>query len=121
MLDRLQCHAQRLDGYTELRWHVNHATRLTVRKGALLQSSQSREGCVSARCYRSGAFGFPSRPGDGDAVIVAALAEARGNGTLYERVVGGSPASLPRTEPGTGIYDYRDGHRWSAPRKSGSL
>jgi hypothetical protein len=49
------------------------------------------------------------------------LAEARGNGTLYERVVGGSTASLPRTEPGTGIYDYREGHRRSAPRKSGSL
>ena len=78
-----------------------------MRKGALLQNSQSREGGVSARCYRSGAFGFASRPGDSDAAIVAALAEARANGTLYERVVGGSPASLPRTEPGTGIYDYR--------------
>jgi hypothetical protein len=31
-------------GYTELRWHANHATRLTMRKGALLQNSQSREG-----------------------------------------------------------------------------
>ena len=57
MLDRLQRHAQQLDGYTELRWHVNHATRLTMRKGALLQNGQSREGGVSARCYRSGAFG----------------------------------------------------------------
>jgi TldD protein len=107
MLDRLQRHAQQLDGYTELRWHANHATRLAMRKGALLQNSQSREGGVSARCYRSGAFGFASRPGDSDAAIVAALAEARANATLYERAVGGSPASLPRTEPGTGIYDYR--------------
>ena len=107
MLDRLQRHAQELDGYTELRWHVNHATRVTMRKGALLQNSQSREGGVSARCYRSGAFGFASQPGDSDAAIVAALARARANGTLYERAVGGSPTSLPRTEPGTGIYDYR--------------
>jgi hypothetical protein len=50
MLDRLQRHAQQLDGYTELRWHANHATRLAMRKGALLQNSQSREGGVSARC-----------------------------------------------------------------------
>jgi hypothetical protein len=78
-----------------------------MRKGALLQNSQSREGGVSARCYRSGAFGFASRPGDSDAAIVAALAEARASGTLYERATGGNPASLPRTEPGTGIYDYR--------------
>src|SRR2546426_12687188 len=107
MLDRLQDYARSFDGYTELRWHTNHAVRLVMRKGALLQNSQSREGGVSARCYRSGAFGFASRPGDSDAAIVAALAEARANGTLYERVVGGSPASLPRTEPGTGFYDYR--------------
>ena len=50
MLDRLQRHAQQLDGYTELRWHANRATRLAMRKGALLQNSQSREGGVSARC-----------------------------------------------------------------------
>ena len=68
-----------------------------MRKGALLQNSQSREGGVSARCYRSGAFGFASRPGDSDAAIIAALAQARANATLYERAVGGSPASLPRT------------------------
>jgi TldD protein len=107
MLERLQRHAQQLDGYTELRWHANHATRLAMRKGTLLQNSKSREGGVSARCYRSGAFGFASRPGDRDAAIAAALADARANATLYERAVGGSPASLPRTEPGTGIYDYR--------------
>jgi len=106
MLDRLQRHSQQLDGYTELRWHANHAIRLTMRKGALLQNSQSREGGVSARCYRSGAFGFASRPGDGDPAIVAALAEARANAALYERAVGGNPASLPQTEPGTGSYDY---------------
>lgn len=107
MLDRLESHARQLDGYAELRWHANHATRLTMRKGALLQNSQSTESGVSARCYRSGAFGFASRPGDSDAAIVAALAEARANATLYERAVGGGPAILPRTEPGTGIYDYR--------------
>jgi TldD protein len=56
MLDRLQRHAQQLDGYTELRWHANRATRLAMRKSALLQNSQSREGGVSARRYRSGAF-----------------------------------------------------------------
>jgi TldD protein len=78
-----------------------------MRKGALLQNSQSREGGVSARCYRSGGFALASRPSDSDAAIVATLADARANGTLYERVVGGCPASLPRTEPDTGIYDYR--------------
>jgi TldD protein len=106
MLDRLQRHAQQLDGYTAPRWHVNHATHLTMRKGALLQNSQSREGGVSARCYREGAFGFASRPGDSDAAIVAALAQSRANGTLYECVVGSSAAILPRTEPRTGVYDY---------------
>jgi hypothetical protein len=50
MLDRLQRHVGGFAGYTELRWHVNHAIRLVMRKGALLQNSQSREGGVSARC-----------------------------------------------------------------------
>jgi hypothetical protein len=36
-------------------------------------NSQSQEGSVSARCYRSGAFGFASRPDDSDAAIVATL------------------------------------------------
>jgi TldD protein len=107
MLDRLQDYARSFDGYTELRWHTNHAVRLVMRKGALLQNSQSREGGVSARCYRSGAFGFASRPGDTEEATKAALAEARANTALYERAVGPCPASLPQTAPGTGIYDYR--------------
>src|ERR1700730_7556116 len=69
MLDRLQDHAKGFDGYTELRWHANHAVRLAMRKGALLQITQTREGGVSARCYRSGAFGFACRPGDTDEAL----------------------------------------------------
>jgi TldD protein len=107
MLDRLQDHAKGFDGYTELRWHANHAVRLAMRKGALLQNTQTREGGVSARCYRSGAFGFACHPGDTDEALGAVLAEARANAALYERAAGGEPASLPQTPPGTGVYDYR--------------
>ena len=32
MLDRLQDYARSFDGYTELRWHTNHAVRLVMRK-----------------------------------------------------------------------------------------
>ena len=76
--------------------------------------------CARARCCRTAsrrkaasrraataAEPSASPRGDSDAAIVAALGEARANATLYERAVGGGPASLPRTEPGTGIYDYR--------------
>src|SRR5262245_19693597 len=107
MLDRLERHAKSLDDYTELRWHANHKVRLAMRKGTLLQNTASREGGVSARCYRSGAFGFASRPGDGDAAIASALADARANAALYERVAGVHPAPLPQTAPGIGQYDYR--------------
>src|SRR5262249_17709111 len=65
------------------------------------------EGGVSARCYRSGAFGFASQPGDSDAAIAAALGNARANAALYERTSGVQATELPRTPPGTGIYDYR--------------
>jgi predicted Zn-dependent protease len=99
MLDRLQHHALSFDEYTELRWHTNHALRLVMRKGALLQNSQSREGGVSARCHRSGAFGFASRPGDTDDAIETALGAARDNAALYERTVGRSSVSLPQTQP----------------------
>jgi TldD protein len=107
MLDRLERHAKSLDGYTELRWHANHAVRLAMRKGALLQNTEAHEGGVSARCHRSGAFGFASRPGDGDSAIAAALADARGNAALYERAAGVQAAQLPQTPPGAGVYDYR--------------
>jgi TldD protein len=107
MLDRLERHAKSLDGCTELRWHANHAVRLTMRKGTLLQNTEAREGGVSARCYRSGAFGFASRPGDNNAAIAAALSDARGNAALYERAAGVQAAPLPRTPPGAGVYDYR--------------
>ena len=121
MLDRLQHHALSFDEYTELRWHTNHALRLVMRKGALLQNSQSREGGVSARCHRSGAFGFASRPGDTDDAIETALAAARDNAALYERTVGRSSVSLPQTQPGTGIYDYRSRHSPLSPSERTDL
>ena len=107
MLGRLERHAKSLDGYGELRWHANHSVRLTMRKGTLLQNTEAHEGGVSARCYRSGAFGFASVPGDNDSAIAAALAEARGNAALYERAAGVQAATLPQTPPGIGVYDYR--------------
>ena len=107
MLDRLERHAKSFDGYTELRWHANHAVRLVMRKGALLENSDTHQGGVSARCHRSGAFGFASQPGDGDAAIGAVLADARANAQLYERAAGVHPVDLPQTPTGTGVYDYR--------------
>jgi hypothetical protein len=101
MLDRLQRHVGSFAGYTELRWHVNHAIHLVMRKGAVLQSSQSREGGVSARRYRNGAFGFASGPGDTDEAIAAVLTEAREN-------AGGQgylPPAADRTR--RRVYDYR--------------
>src|SRR5215475_3273209 len=107
MLDRLERHAKSLDSYTELRWHANHNVRLTMRKGTLLQNTESHESGVSARCYRSGAFGFASRPGDSEAAIATALGDARANAELYERAAGVQAARLPQTPPGSGVYDYR--------------
>src|SRR5215813_5787176 len=107
MLDRLERHAKSFDGYTELRWHANHALRLVMRKGALLENSDTHQGGVSARCHRSGAFGFASRPGDSDAAIGAVLEGARANAQLFERAAGVHPVHLPQTPAGTGMYDYR--------------
>ena len=75
-----------------------------MRKGALLQNSQSREGGVSARCYRSGAFGFASRPGDSDAAIVAALIADTGSPILrYSAELSGSAESVVCTVRGAGL------------------
>jgi TldD protein len=111
MLDRLERHAKGFDGYTELRWHANHTVRLVMRKGAMLENSESHQGGVSGRCHRSGAFGFASQPGDSDTAIGAVLAEARANAQLYERAAGVHPVQLPQTPPGTGFYDYRSGQK----------
>ena len=107
MLDRLTDRIGDARGYTELRWHANHAMRLMMRKGTLLQNSVSRAGGVSARCYRNGAFGFASLPGDDDAAIAGALGEAAGNAALFQRTAGATETVLPRTAPGSGSYDYR--------------
>jgi TldD protein len=107
MLDRLTDHIGDIKGYTELRWHANHAMRLMMRKGTLLQNSSSRAGGVSARCYRNGAFGFASLPGDDAAAITGALSEAAGNAALFQRKAGAPETLLPRTVPGAGRYDYR--------------
>jgi TldD protein len=107
MLDRLKDHVGDVGGYTELRWQANHATRLMMRKGTLLQNDASRVGGVSARCYRNGAFGFASLPGDDAATITGALFEAAGNAALFQRKVAGAETMLPRTAPGAGSYDYR--------------
>jgi len=107
MLDRLERHAKAFDGYTELRWHANHAVRLAMRKGALLQNTEAHESGVSARCYRSGVFGFAACPGDSDSGIERALGDARANAEFYERAVGVDSTRLPQTPRGTGRYDYR--------------
>ena len=75
MLDRLKEHIGDAGGYAELRWHANHAVRLMMRKGTLLLNDSSRAGGVSARCYRNGAFGFASLPGDDAAAITKAALE----------------------------------------------
>src|ERR1700688_2252486 len=107
MLDRLTNHIGDGPGYTELRWQANHAMRLMMRKGTLLQNSSSRAGGVSARCYRNGAFGFASLPGDNAAAITGALAEAAANAALFQRKAGMPETLLPRTVPGAGSFDYR--------------
>src|ERR1700731_373224 len=107
MLDRLKDHVGDVGGYTELRWHANHVTRLMMRKGTLLLNDASRVGGVSARCYCNGAFGFASLPGDDVASITGALSEAAGNAALFQRKAGEAETVLPQTMPGAGRYDYR--------------
>jgi TldD protein len=107
MLDRLRRHAESFRGYTELRWQANHSTRLSLRKGTLLENASATRGGVSARCYQDGGFGFAARPGDGDDAIVRALTDAAGNVALLHGAAAGAPGALPATAPGTGSYDYR--------------
>ena len=106
MLAPLLKHAENLDRYTELRSHANSQTRLTMRKGILIENTQVEKRGISARCHRGGAFGFASRVGDGDAVIEAVVAEASTNADLTRRGGGGA---LPELGAGRGEFDYRTG------------
>jgi TldD protein len=106
MLDRLMAHTRNLSGTTELRWHANHASRLFMRKGTLLENTKSQSAGTSARVYRDGVFGFAALPQDDDAAIEANLAAAADNAALVQRP-GAAALALPLTAPGQGSYDYR--------------
>ena len=113
MLDPLLRHAENLDHYTEIRSHANLHTRLVMRKGTIIENTQSERRGVSARCHRGGAFGFASRAGDG--AIEAVVAEAAANAEL-SRDRGTDAGGLPETGAGRGEFDYRT----SRPRATAS-
>lgn len=107
MLAELEPYADKLPDYTELRLHNNDQIRLTMRKGSLIEHSQTERGGVSARAYRGGAFGFASQPGANQTAIERVVDDAQGNANLIEKKKHGASGSLPQTAPGVGVYDYR--------------
>jgi len=107
MLDRLERIVGAAPGYAELRLHRNVSRTLFMRKGALIQNSSATLAGASARCHALGTFGFASLPDESDAALERVLAEARDNADLIGRRVAYSDQPLPRTAPGTGVWDYR--------------
>lgn len=106
MLDSLLNHAGKLDCYTELRAQANLNTRLTMRKGVLIENARVERRGVSARCHRGGAFGFASRVDGGAATVDAVLAEASANAGLAQRGAAGTGA-LSEAGVGRGAFDHR--------------
>ncbi len=77
---------------------------MALRKGVLVQNSRARNGGVSARCWKSGAFGFASIDADDDQSISQVLHDAGENAAL----IGKSGAViLPTTPMGLGSFDHR--------------
>jgi TldD protein len=113
MLDRLAARAAQLPTYGELRWHANHASRLMMRKGVLLANGRSRDGGVSARLYKNGAFGFAAAPGDDDAALESVIAAAADNAE-FAGAAEPPEAALPGGA-GQGSYDYRSKRAPLAP------
>ncbi len=112
MLAELESHADTLPDYTELRLHNNEQVRLTMRKGSLIEHSQTGRGGVSARAYKSGVFGFASRPGRDRAAIDRVLADAQKNASLLVRK---TQNALPHAAPGLGEFDYRSSSKPLTP------
>ena len=107
MLERLERQLDNAAEYTELRLHGNQHTRITLRKGNVIENSTSTDTGVSARCYRKGAFGFASVPEESEAAMRRVLDDAAGNVELFHRKAPPALEPLPETGTGEGSYDYR--------------
>lgn len=107
MLQRLAAFTGRFATYGELRWHANSAKQVAMRKGVLLENSQSRSTGVSARIFDNGLFGFAALAQDDDDAILAAIAAAADNAGSVKasaRRQGQLPAV---SNIGVGNHDYR--------------
>jgi TldD protein len=107
MLDRLSKYTKTFDGYTELRWHNNHITNISLQNGSLIKNEIKTTGGISARNYQNGVYGFGSAPSDSDDAIKMVITNARSNAALFRDQPQRGNKALPSTPPGTGQYDYR--------------
>jgi len=107
MLDRLERIAGAAGGYAELRLHRNTSRVVVMRQSAVIENRSTSLAGASARCHALGTFGFASVPGEDDAALARVLGEARANADALGRHAAYTDRPLPKTAPGTGVYDYR--------------
>ncbi len=74
-------------GHTELRWHANSSSQLSMRKGVLMENRRSHASGVSARVFLNGLYGFAALPREDGEAMSSVLADARRNAAVNRRHV----------------------------------
>ncbi len=92
-------------GYTELRVQENRISGISMVNGDILGNSRSSASGVSARCYKSGAWGFASSPEIDSAAISHVISAASENALFLNSRENRGMADLPATSS-TGEWDY---------------
>jgi len=117
VLERLAAFAEKFTGPAELRWHANHSVAAAIRKGALVENSQSRASGISARVFENGVFGFAAFAEEDDAALTKAMETARSDaGFMKGRSA--TPRELARPQAiGEGRFDYRSPRPAATPKE----
>jgi len=101
--------------HTELRMQENRSVGITVVDGTVMDNARTVESGVSARVWRSGAWGFASAPGSGreavDSVVRAATENARFLDSRLDRGAEALPARPGRSEVDLGTREKRRSQR----------
>ncbi len=92
-------------GYTELRIQENRDSVVSMVEGTVMGNGRSSVGGVSARCYRSGSWGFASSPDSSDDAVKHVIQAAGENASFLHRQEQRSCPDLP-VSSAAGEWDY---------------
>lgn len=92
-------------GYTELRVQENRSTSISLVDGTLMGNSRNSESGVSARCWKTGSWGFASSSEFTSDAVKHVISAASFNAEFLNSKTDKNPGDLPG-EHGSGEWDH---------------